>query len=55
MKDQSFTHRPPTTGIHLLSDPLPKRTTSLDVEEQRRNLVLSKIAAARNKKSGLRS
>lgn len=23
MKDQTFAHRPPTPGIHLLSDPLP--------------------------------
>jgi hypothetical protein len=29
MKDQTFAHRPPSTGVHLLSDPLPERVVSM--------------------------
>lgn len=25
MDGQSFTHRPPSAGVHLLNDPLPER------------------------------
>jgi len=28
MSNQLFTHRPPSTGIHLLTDPLPERVES---------------------------
>lgn len=51
MNNQSFTHRPPSTGIHLLSDPLPKR--SADLEDK--NLVSAKRPPAKNKKSGTRT
>jgi hypothetical protein len=56
MKYQHFAHRPPSAGIHLLSDPLPKRTTSIYVEEKpilgppKRRTMRSKT-----KKPGLRA
>jgi len=55
MKRQNFSHRPPTIGIHLLSDPPPPRIASTRAESQ--NLTSPKQASAQPKikKAGLRN
>ena len=56
MKSQHFTHRPPSVGIHLLSDPFPKRTTFMNVEEQATSVSEKRrIPRPKMKKSGLRA
>jgi hypothetical protein len=54
MSFQHFAHRPPSVGIHLLTDPLPHRSISISAEEQ--PLVSSKrrTRQIKRKKSGLR-
>jgi hypothetical protein len=47
---QLFTHRPPTSGIHLLSDPFPERlngTTSLFTRAETLSSQREYIAASR--------
>ncbi len=58
MSDQFFTHRPPSTGIHLLNDPLPERIESpASVRVSSEQLVSKKRtrSRAKAKKSGLHS
>jgi hypothetical protein len=47
---QLFTHRPPTSGIHLLSDPFPERlngSTSLYTRAENLSSQREYIAASR--------
>jgi len=48
---QLFTHRPPSSGIHLLSDPFPERlntsTTSLFARAENLSSQREHIAASR--------
>jgi len=49
---QFFTHRPPTSGIHLLSDPFPQRLNGSSSMFQRAEQLSSQrafIAATRAK------
>jgi hypothetical protein len=50
-RPQFFTHRPPTSGIHLLSDPFPERlntnTSSLFARAESLSAQRAYIAASR--------
>jgi len=56
MKKLLFAHRPPSPGIHLLSDPFPERVQSpSSLRAENEDLISSKqkSAKAKAKKSGL--
>jgi hypothetical protein len=58
MSSQFFMHRPPSTGIHLLNDPLPERVESPAALRGGSEHVVPKKRArprAKAKKSGLDS
>jgi hypothetical protein len=55
MKYQYFAHRPPSVGIHLLSDPLPKRSISICTESQALTSSKRQAAQTKMKKPDLRT
>ena len=54
LRTQFFTHRPPTSGIHLLTDPFPQRLNGSTSMFHRAEMLSSQrahIAASRLSKS----
>jgi hypothetical protein len=50
MKEQTFAHRPPSEGVHLLSDPFPERVES-PAATQTKTKTVTQIPQAKDKKS----